>query len=90
VEVLMRIDATLGNLNQTRATLGAYQNRLVAAISTMQNSSNNLSQAQGRIVDADYAQEVAHLSRQQILQQAGIAMLAQANRMSSSVLALLR
>jgi flagellin len=90
VEVVMRIDATLESVNQARATLGAYQNRLLYALSNLQTGSDNLTQARGRIVDADYAQELANLTKQQILQQAAQAMLVQANHLASNVLALLR
>jgi flagellin len=90
VEVIMRIDATLESVNQARATLGAYQNRLLSVLSKLQTGSNNLSQARSRLVDADYAQELANLTRQQILQQAAQAMLVQANHLASHVLALLR
>ena len=90
IEVVMRIDATLESVNQARATFGAYQNRLLYALSNLQNGSDNLSQARGRIVDADYAQELANLTKQQILQQAAQAMLVQANHLASNVLALLR
>lgn len=90
IEVVMRVDATLESVNQARATLGAYQNRLLYALSNLQSGSDNLSQARGRIVDADYAQELANLTKQQILQQAAQAMLVQANHLASNVLALLR
>ena len=90
VEVLMRIDSSLENVSQARATLGAVQNRLQAALSNLQTGSNNLNQARGRIVDADYAQEIAQLTKQQILQQASQAMLVQANLLKRNVLALLR
>lgn len=90
VEVLMRVDAAMTTVNQTAASLGAYQNRLAAAITGLQNSSLNLSQARGRILDADYAQELAEQSKQQILQQAGQALLVQANQLGKGVLALLR
>ena len=90
VEVVMRVDEALDNVNQTRASLGAYQNRLMMDIANLQNSNANVAQARGRIVDADYAQELAHLAKHQILQQAGVAMLAQANMQARSVLALLR
>ncbi len=90
VEVLIRIDSALENVSQARATLGAFQNRLQAALSNLQTGSNNLTQARGRIVDADYAQEIAQLTKQQILQQASQAMLVQANHLNNNVLALLR
>lgn len=89
-EVIMRVDAALDSVNQTRASLGAFQNRLYAVISTLQNSSDNLTMARGRIIDADYAQEMSHLSRRQIVQQAGLALLTQATQYPRTVLALIR
>ena len=84
------IDAALDDVNAQRATYGAIQNRFEVAISTLQNSAENTSAARGRIVDADFATETANLSRAQILQQAGTAMVAQANQMPQQVLSLLR
>jgi len=73
-----------------RATLGAVQNRFTTTISNLQSSVENQSAAKSRIMDADFAQETANLSRSQILQQAGTAMLAQANQSGQGVLSLLR
>ena len=73
-----------------RADLGAVQNRFSSVVTNLQTGSENLSAARSRIMDADYAKETANLSRTQILQQAGTAMLAQANQSSQSVLSLLR
>lgn len=84
------IDAALTTINTQRATLGAAQNRFEAVISNLQVSVENQSAARGRIMDADFAAETASLTRNQILQQAGTAMLAQANSAPNSVLALLR
>jgi flagellin len=84
------IDAALDAINTERAMYGAAQNRLEAAISTLQISSENTAAARGRIMDADFATETANLSRAQILQQAGTAMLAQANQVPQQVLQLLR
>ena len=84
------LDAALSTVNVERANYGAYQNRFESIISTLQVSSNNVSAARGRIVDADFAAETANLSRAQILQQAGTAMVAQANQMPQQVLSLLR
>lgn len=84
------IDSALQNINSSRASLGAYQNRFSSQISNLATSSENLSASRSRIQDADFAQETANLSRAQVLQQAGTAMLAQANSSSQGVLSLLR
>jgi flagellin len=84
------IDAALTLVNTERAKLGAAQNRFEAVISTLRVASENTAAARGRIMDADFAQETANLSRAQILQQAGTAMVAQANSMPQQVLQLLR
>ena len=84
------MDSALSALNAARADLGAYQNRFSSAVSNLQTASENLSASRSRIMDADFAAETASLSRNQVLQQAGTAMLAQANAMPQSVLSLLR
>ena len=84
------IDLALDKINTERANYGAAQNRFEAVISNLQISSENVSAARGRIMDADFAQETANLSRSQILQQAGTAMVAQANSAPQQVLSLLR
>lgn len=84
------LDAALSQINSQRASLGAIQNRFVSAVSTLQTSSENITAARSRVMDADFAQETAALTRGQILQQAGTAMLAQANSLPNGVLALLR
>ena len=84
------IDTALDAVSLERANYGAYQNRFESVIGNLQVSSENTSAARGRIVDADFASETANLSRGQILQQAGMAMLTQANAMPQQVLALLR
>ncbi|SEM79529.1 flagellin [Nitrosospira multiformis] len=84
------MDSALSALNAARADLGAYQNRFSSAVSNLQTASENLSASRSRIMDADFAAETATLSRNQVLQQAGTAMLAQANAMPQSVLSLLR
>ncbi|SFU72680.1 flagellin [Nitrosospira multiformis] len=84
------MDSALSSLNAARADLGAYQNRFSSAVSNLQTASENLSASRSRIMDADFAAETATLSRNQVLQQAGTAMLAQANAMPQSVLSLLR
>lgn len=88
--VLAVIDKSIGVLNNLRARLGAAQNRFTATISNLQSSIENQSAARSRIMDADFAAETANLSRAQILQQAGTAMLAQANQAPQNVLGLLR
>ena len=84
------IDIAIKNVNKHRATLGAVQNRFTTTISNLQSSIENQSAARSRIMDADFAVETANLSRNQILQQAGTAMLAQANQSGQGVLSLLR
>lgn len=84
------IDSALEAISSSRADLGAYQNRFSSAISNLQTSSENISAARSRIQDADFAAETATLTRGQILQQAGVAMLAQANSLPNNVLSLLR
>jgi flagellin len=84
------IDAALTKVNTERALYGASQNRFEAIISTLQVASENQSAARARIMDADFAAETANLSRAQILQQAGTAMVAQANALPQQVLQLLQ
>ena len=83
-------DTDLGVINGVRAQYGATQNRFEAIISNLRVGAENFSAARGRIMDADYAMETANLSRAQVLQQAGTAMVAQANQGPQGVLALLR
>jgi flagellin len=84
------IDNALDRVNEQRATFGAAQNRFDAVISNLQVNIENTTAAKGRIMDADFAQETANLSRSQILQQAGNAMISQANQLPQQVLSLLR
>ena len=84
------IDTALTVVNTARGTLGAVQSRFENAISSIQVTAENLTAARGRIVDADFAMETANLSRAQILQQAGTAMVAQANQLPQQVLQLLK
>ncbi|MEN9866374.1 MAG: B-type flagellin [Pseudomonadota bacterium] len=84
------VDAALTAINNNRASLGAIQNRFASTISNLQSTSENLSAARSRIQDTDFASETANLTRGQILQQAGTAILAQANSLPNGVLALLR
>jgi len=88
--VISNIDTALDKVNGERATLGASQNRFDAVISNLQVAVENQSASRSRIMDADFAQETANLSRAQILQQAGNTMVAQANQLPQQVLALLR
>jgi flagellin len=84
------MDRALSSINEARATLGALQSRFETAISNITVTSENLSAARSRIMDADFAIETANLSRAQILQQAGMAMVAQANALPQQVLQLLQ
>ncbi len=87
---MTNIDLALNTVNSQRALYGAVQNRFDAIVSTLQVAAENQAAARGRIMDADFAAETANLSRSQILQQAGTAMVAQANALPQGVLALLR
>lgn len=84
------IDAALDAVNTTRATLGATQNRFESVVSSLNVAIENQSASKSRIMDADFAAETANMTRNQILQQAGTAMLAQANSLPNSVLKLLQ
>ena len=88
--VITNIDAALDTVNAQRAVLGASQSRFDAVVSNLQSSIENQTAARSRIVDTDFAAETARLSRAQILQQAGNAMVAQANQLPQQVLQLLR
>ena len=88
--VLTATDADIDTLNAARADAGALQSRFEAVVGQLQVYAENTSAARGRIMDADFAQETASLSRAQILQQAGSAMVAQANQLPNQVMALLR
>jgi flagellin len=87
---LQVIDSALTAISSQRASLGALQNRFSTTISNLNTTSENLSSARSRIQDADFAAETANMTRGQILQQAGTAMLAQANSLPNNVLSLLR
>jgi flagellin len=88
-EAMRRIDAALGSVSDLRSTFGAVQNRFESTISNLSTAVENLSAARSRILDADFASETANLTRAQILQQAGTAMLSQANSLPQNVLSLL-
>ncbi|RMF85990.1 MAG: flagellin, partial [Nitrospirae bacterium] len=83
------IDGALSFVNSVRGDLGAIQNRFTSTIANLQNVTENVSAARSRIQDADFAQETSNLTKNQILQQAGISVLAQANQLPSTVLKLL-
>jgi flagellin len=83
------VDSALDKISEVRADFGTIQNRFESTVRNLQNVAENLSASKSRIMDADFAAETASLTRAQILQQAGTAMLAQANSMPQSVLSLL-
>jgi flagellin len=89
-KALQQIDSAIDQINASRADLGALQTRFEKSIENIDIMNENISAARGRIVDADFAAETASLSRTQILQQAGTAMVAQANQLSQGVLSLLQ
>ena len=89
-EALQRIDNAIDKVNTARGELGAIQTRFEKTVENIDIQNENLTAARGRVVDADFAQETANLSRTQILQQAGTAMVAQANQLPQQVLSLLR
>jgi flagellin len=87
---ISQIDLAITNVNNQRAALGTVQTRFESVIANLSTSAQNLSAARGRIRDTDFAAETANLTRNQVLQQAGVAMLAQANAMPNIVLSLLK
>ena len=87
---LASVDAALSQIDNTRAALGAYQNRFQSAINSIQTTAENLTASRSRIQDPDFAAETANLTKAQILQQAGTAMVAQANSAPQNVLSLLK
>ncbi|MBT2767459.1 flagellin [Stenotrophomonas sp. ISL-67] len=89
-KALSIVDDALKAVNSSRADMGAIQNRFTSTIANLNTTSENLSASRSRIRDTDYAKETAELTRTQILQQAGTAMLAQANQSPSSVMSLLQ
>ena len=84
------VDAALTTVNTSRASLGATQNRFLAAVNNLETASTNLQASRSRIMDTDYATETTNLAKAQIISQAATAMLAQANQSQQSVLALLK
>ena len=89
-KALSAIDGALATVSASRASLGAIQNRFTSVVTSLQTTSENLSASRSRIQDADFALETANLSRSQVLQQAGTAMVAQANQLPQGVLSLLK
>ena len=87
---LSTLDKAINTVTDSRAAMGAYQNRLTATISNLETTSVNLSASRSRILDTDYAKETTNLAKAQIITQAATAMLAQANQSAQSVLALLK
>ena len=87
---LATVDSAITTVNSTRAALGAYQARFTSVVASLAITGENLTASRSRVQDADFAAETANLSRSQILQQAGTAMVAQANQLPQGVLALLR
>jgi flagellin len=84
------LDKAINTISDSRASMGAYQNRLTAAITNLETTSMNLQASRSRILDTDYAKETTNLAKSQIITQAATAMLAQANQSAQSVLALLK
>ena len=89
-DALKVLDEAIASIDTNRAALGAVQNRFESTIANLMNVSQNIAAARSRIVDADFAAETANLTKAQILQQAGIAMLAQANTIPQAALTLLQ
>ena len=89
-QALLRVDSALEAIDASRGDLGAVQNRFESTISNLQNVAENLSAARSRIMDADIAQETSRMTAQNILQQAGVAILTQANQTPQLALQLLQ
>ncbi len=89
-DALAIVDAALASVSGSRAALGAIQNRFESVVSNLATTAENLTASRSRILDTDFAQETANLSSAQVLQQAGTAMVAQANQLPQNVLSLLR
>ena len=88
--LIANLDTELNSVASIRANLGASQNRFGAVVANLQTYVENLSASRGRIIDTDFANETANMTRNQIIQQAGTAMLAQANQLPSAAMSLLR
>jgi flagellin len=89
-QAILRLDAAIGDVDTLRGTFGSIQSRFESTIASLQVAAENVSAARSRILDADFAQETAALTKNQILQQAGVSVLAQANGLPQNVLALLQ
>jgi len=87
---IMKIDGALSNIGTLQSKWGALQNRMESTVSNLSNVNENITNARSQIQDADFAKESANLARSQVLQQAGMSMLSQANQQSQNVLSLLR
>jgi len=90
IAALTVLDKAINTVTDSRASMGAYQNRLTASVANLETTSMNLQASRSRILDTDYAKETTNLAKAQIIQQAATAMLAQANQSSQSVLSLLK
>ena len=90
IAALTVLDKAINTVTDSRASMGAYQNRLTASVANLETTSMNLQASRSRILDTDYAKETTNLAKSQIIQQAATAMLAQANQSSQSVLSLLK
>jgi len=88
--MIMKTDGALSNINTLRSKWGALQNRLESTVSNLSNVNENINAARSQIMDADFAKESANLARSQVLQQAGMSMLSQANQQSQNVMQLLQ
>lgn len=88
--MIVRVDGALDTVNELRGQLGAVQNRFESTIANLSTSVENLSASNSRILDADFAAETANLAKSQVLQQAGISVLSQANARPQQVLSLLQ
>jgi len=89
-DTLRRVDSALNRISEMRATMGATQNRFESAVANLSTTAENLAASRSRVRDADFASETAELTRAQILQQAGVAMVSQANSQPQGILALLQ
>ena len=87
---IQQIDSALSQINSTNAALGAYQNRFQSAVANLQSTSQNLTAARSTVEDADFAAETANETRASVLQQAGVAVLGQANSQPQQILSLLQ
>jgi flagellin len=89
-DAIALLDGAMSQISSIRGNLGAIQSRFESTIANLQSTSENISAARARVLDADFAVETANLTKAQIMQQAGVAMLAQANMLPQTVLSLLQ